>query len=241
LVNQIQWNNASLDECFKNWLADKVVKLFKGFPCIFVNSIWWAHNSGIFKDEALPSEVVAGLVLKIAKEFKLEVKEKKSRIPIMPDLLAGVSWGFFDSASQGHPPRCNVGVVLHFSSSHYVRIKYSPSRGTNTRAEFIGLWTLLEFINKKGIKKVQIFGDSKLVVDWVNRKVSMDDIRLNFLLQDIQQDLNAMEWYSCNHIYRELNSQVDALSKEALALPSGVCRIYESSEGEELVSMEFQL
>jgi len=68
------WNNASLDECFKNRLADKDVKLFEVFPCIFVNSIWWVHNSEIFKDEAFPSKFVVGLVLKIEKEFKLEVK-----------------------------------------------------------------------------------------------------------------------------------------------------------------------
>jgi len=68
----------------------------------------------------------------------------------------------------------------------------------------------------------------------------MDDIRLIFLLQNIRKDLNAMEWYSCNHIYQDLNFQVDPLSKEALALSSGTCRIYDSNEGEELVSMEFQ-
>jgi hypothetical protein len=63
----------------------------------------------------------------------------------------------------------------------------------------------------------------------------------NLLLHDILLSLNTLGRYSCHHILRELNEKADALSKEALELPSGACGIYEYIEGEELVSMEFQL
>jgi hypothetical protein len=74
---------------------------------------------------------------------------------------------------------------------------------------------------------LQMMGDSKLVVDWVNRKVLVTDIRLSMLLQNIQLSLASLDWYSCNHILRKINEKANTLSKESLALPTGACGIYE--------------
>jgi hypothetical protein len=59
-------------------------------------------------------------------------------------------------------------------------------------------------------------GDSKLVVDWALKKTKVENVCLEALLQDVSEACLSFEWLSFNHIYRELNSKFDELSKEAL-------------------------
>jgi hypothetical protein len=108
----------------------------------------------IFKNEEVPHEVLVDHIIKISKEFKLDPNEKKTRLLIMPELNQEIPWGFFVGASKGHPLRCGIGVVLFIIQNHFLHLRYAPGRGTNNRAEFITLWTLLEIAIKKGIKKL---------------------------------------------------------------------------------------
>ena len=41
---------------------------------------------------------------------------------------------------------------------------------------------------------------------------------LAHILQGIKQVYNKLDWFSCGHIYHELNTLADKLSKEALQL-----------------------
>jgi hypothetical protein len=57
------WNKDNLEECFKDWLQDRSVKLYTGLPSIFISNIWWAQNNSIFKDKLMPPEVTVTLTL----------------------------------------------------------------------------------------------------------------------------------------------------------------------------------
>jgi ribonuclease HI len=59
---------------------------------------------------------------------------------------------------------CGVGVELYINDNHYMFIKYALGIETDNRFEFIALWTLLETTIKKDVKKLQVMGDSKLVI-----------------------------------------------------------------------------
>lgn len=91
---------------------------------------------------------------------------------------------------------------------------------------------------KKGVKKLQGLGDSKLVIDWAKKKSTVADLRLGPLPKDIADAFHSFEWISFRHIYKELNAKADA--KEALSLPVGAIRFYEFNDGEEIESMELQ-
>jgi hypothetical protein len=99
----------------------------------------WSHNSIIFRDKDIPLDVIAGLVIKITKEYMVDHKVKIPRNLVMPVLDGDIPWGYFDCASEGHPPICRVGEVLFLNQSHFIYIKYAPGRGSNNRAEFITL------------------------------------------------------------------------------------------------------
>jgi hypothetical protein len=58
-------------------------------------------------------------------------------------------------------------------------------------------------VNSLNLRKVQIFGDSKVVIEWVNGKFSLHVVSLNALKTQICSFLVEMEnWFSRYHIFR---------------------------------------
>lgn len=78
--------------------------------------------------------------------------------------------------------------------------------------------SLLHFANMKCISKMQVLGDSKIVIDWANKKVTIENIKLGHILQEIQRTLQAFQWTVFMHVYCELNQKANELSKEALTM-----------------------
>lgn len=119
----------------------------------------------------MTSEVITALTLAQVPETKDQISPKQ-RIPTFHVLDYSVSWGYFDDASQGHPPSIGVGVVMFLNQNHYINIKYALGGGSNNKAELIALWTLLEAGKQKDVRKLHVLGDSKLVIDWAKGKIS---------------------------------------------------------------------
>jgi hypothetical protein len=69
------------------------------------------------------------------------------------------------------------------------------------------------------IRKLQVFSDSRVSLI-INGKVACTVCRLFPLLRQIKEFIAGLEWFKCTHIYRELNEDVDRISKEALELGS---------------------
>ena len=138
---------------------------------------------------------MTGIILNLSTEFLIDIEIKDPRVSVMLELDFGIPWGFFDGVCQGHPPVCAVGVFLCINHNHYIHVCYSPERGTNGRAEFIALRTLLEIASIKDVKKLQIMGDSKLVIDWARKKATISDVRLEPLLRDIKHSMKSFEWF----------------------------------------------
>jgi len=105
----------------------------------------------------------------------------------------------------------------------------------------VSLWTLLEAIIKQDVRKLQVMGDSKLVIEWAKHKANVHDVRLNPLLRDIKLSYQSFECLYFNHILLELNGKANDLSKEALQLPARAFGYYEFVAGEEKEAMEFRL
>jgi len=72
--------------------------------------------------------------------------------------------------------------MLFLNQAHYMHIKYAPGRHSNNKVEFIALWTLLQVEReKKGVERLQVIGDSKLVIDSASKKVNLMNIQ-SFLM-----------------------------------------------------------
>ena len=87
-------------------------------------------------------------------------------------------------------------------------------------------------VQSNQIQDIQIYGDSKVVVDWA--KFGRNTIRvphLQHLLVEIHNLKAMFRRISFAHIYRELNEEVEFLSKQALAYQPRLMEIEEVVEG----------
>jgi ribonuclease HI len=91
---------------------------------------------------------------------------------------------------------------------------------------------------EKDLRKLQVMGDSKLVIKWAQGRVNIPNIHLSNILRDIRLTFQDFEWMSLHHIPRELNSKANELSKDALEIHSGTYVYYEYKEGVEAETAE---
>ena len=57
-------------------------------------------------------------------------------------------------------------MILTIKKDNLIRLKFGIGSGTNKKEELLSLWSLLWFAKKRGVRCLQIVGDSKTVIDW---------------------------------------------------------------------------
>jgi hypothetical protein len=66
------------------------------------------------------------------------------------------------------------------------------------------------------------------VIHLAKGKISIQNINLENIMRDIKLTFQYVEWFSFQHILRELNLKADELSKEALQLQTRDFEYYKS-------------
>ena len=129
-------------------------------------------------------------------------KVKKSRSMGQSPVLV-YPCGFFNGAAAGNIG--GVGFVLLLSDSHTLGFSLGCGRSTNTRAELLTLWALLVVSKHSGIPLLTIFGDSLVIINWVNKNASLDSPCLFHWCKDIRSLMYNFSRLTIKHIYREHN------------------------------------
>ena len=94
-------------------------------------------------------------------------------------------WAFFDGANQGEPPLGGARAVIFFPSTKKMKIKFATGKASNNKAELSTLWETLKVPKNIHIQEIQIYGDSKVVIDWENEKSTIRAPHLQHLLVEI--------------------------------------------------------
>ena len=108
--------------------------------------------------------------------------------------------------------RMRYMVCLHFPSSHNVA-KYE--------ALINGLCITVEL----GIRRLDVRGDSELVIDQVMKESSCHDAKMATYYQEVHRLEDKFDGLELNHIPRWLNEAADALAKMASGqelVPTGI-------------------
>ena len=58
------------------------------------------------------------------------------------------------------------GGVVYLTDDKKLEIKFAPGRASNDKVELSALWEVLRIAINKQMKKIQLFGDSKMVIEW---------------------------------------------------------------------------
>jgi probable phosphoglycerate mutase len=130
-----------------------------------------------------------------------------------------------DGAARGNPGPASLGAVLIDGSrsdaldplaSPDATISEALGHQTNNVAEWTGVVRALELAQRLGAKKVDLFLDSKLIVEQLHGRWRVKDAKLQPLWADAKAILAGFARWSATHVPRAQNSAADALANEAL-------------------------
>jgi len=95
----------------------------------------------------------------------------------------------------------------------------------------MALKLLLLLALEMNIRRIQVYGDSLVVINWAKGIQDCHIMRLNPILEEVHRIINEFEYVMFSHVYRELNRSVNFLSKEAARIQQGSWQI-ENIKGE---------
>jgi ribonuclease HI/exonuclease III len=130
---------------------------------------------------------------------------------------------FFDGASKGNPGVAGAGGVI-YSPKGFTKDCFCWGLGqkTNNQAEMLGLIKACHIAREKGIKDLQVFGDSEIIIKNLNKETRFSNASLNKILDRLKrvlQDFNSCKLY---HILRTSNTEADQMANKGSILMKGL-------------------
>lgn len=150
--------------------------------------------------------------------FDTESPAQKSRQP------AGYAVMYCDGACSGNPGKSGIGVFISLTDDDALLLgrdrEYRLSRyigiATNNIAEYSALIKGLEKARLLGIKKLNIFLDSELLVRQMNGVYKVRNNKLIPLFERANDLLKNFDKCTITHVRRELNKEADSLARKAV-------------------------
>ena len=131
--------------------------------------------------------------------------------------------------------------MIHLSVSYSISFTLGCGISTNTRSELLALWALLTVTCHLGIPLITIYGDSLVIISWVNRIASLNAPNMIHQCDDILSLLQHVPLVTIKHIYCEHNQQADSLSKQDLLLDPRFGNFTKSLDGMIIDHGDYQL
>ena len=123
---------------------------------------------------------------------------------------------YCDGASRSNPGEASYGVSINLNNKEIDTLKEYIGIATNNVAEYRGLIAALEYCVKNNINDVEIYLDSLLVVQQVNKEFKVKSKKLGDLYSYSLTLIEKIKNIDVIHIRREYNKRADELANEAL-------------------------
>ena len=122
---------------------------------------------------------------------------------------------YCDGASSGNPGHAGIGAFLEVTSSdEQYRISEYIGIATNNVAEYTALIKGLEKALSLGIKRLDVFLDSELIVRQLNGVYKVKNKNLLPLFAKSKNYLDEFDLVNVSHVRRELNQEADNLARK---------------------------
>ena len=215
------WTGNSVSSCLKNWCLKGEVKHTRSLPIMVLWFIWKAINKSYFDDLVLTPFHVASLSLGLLSSFHQDKIVVRIR-PVVEEVIdKSYPWVYFDGSTVGDPKICGVGGFLFISDENFFTFKVGLGIGTNNYAELLGLKLLLTLSLDNNFKKLQIFCDSQLVINWVSGKYRVQIVQLAQIFIEVNRLDDMFDSVDFLHIYHECNTLANILAKDGANVLSG--------------------
>jgi ribonuclease HI len=139
---------------------------------------------------------------------------------------------FFDGATLSTGFCCGAGGTFKMHPEWTTKWYLCCGRGSNTKAELLGLWATLLIASYWSLDHIQVFGDSKVIIDWINGKCDLHSSHVEGWKPKTQLMARSFSDITFRHLPRSFNSEADALSKRALSHEVGRLYIFHSDRGQ---------
>jgi len=218
----MSWRYTTLTSCFDRWST--VHKRFKSLPLFICWGVWLLRNGILFEDRVLNWVITGIKILSLFKDFIKGLQPRKIRVDRLLDTDFELV-GFFDGAAVSGRGGC--GFILYLNRNHVFHGWTGLLNSTNNLAEIFAVWTLLHWARILNLNNFKIFGDSRLVINWLNGTSHIQAKNLVHHCSNIRTLVALFDQVSFQHVYRQHNMIADRLSKKGLASPEGLLQIEE--------------
>lgn len=123
---------------------------------------------------------------------------------------------FCDGASRSNPGDASIGVSISLDGKEIHTISREIGIATNNEAEYQALIDGLNYCIENSINEVDVFLDSKLVIEQVNKNYKVKAHNLKEFNSQVENMIKEFKYIEFNHIYREDNKRADQLANLAL-------------------------
>ena len=121
--------------------------------------------------------------------------------------------------------------MIYLNENHYFSFSLGCGCSTNTRAELLAFWAVLRVSLMMGLPIHLIYGDSMVIISWLNGFSTLDIPSLMHWCDDTKEMLQLVPLMIFKHTFCAHNMLADDLSKQALNLDMGHGSFFESFDG----------
>ena len=123
---------------------------------------------------------------------------------------------YCDGASRSNPGEASLGVSVQKNNIEVDYLYRKIGIASNNVAEYQALIEGLKYCILNSIDVVEIFLDSKLIVEQMNKNYKVKSKNLINLFNEAQQLTSQIRSVKLTHIRRENNKRADELANKAL-------------------------
>lgn len=124
---------------------------------------------------------------------------------------------YSDGVARGNPGLAGAGAVLVEPSGQVVdRLGKFLGTQTNNFAEYSGLLLGLKRAQELGVREVEVFADSELMIRQLGGRYQVKSTSLRPLYEEALRLLNDFERVKLVHVPREMNRAADEMSNRAI-------------------------
>ncbi|WP_054870020.1 ribonuclease HI family protein [Caloranaerobacter sp. TR13] len=122
-----------------------------------------------------------------------------------------------DGGSRGNPGLAGIGIVIYDESNNIV-LELSQYIGvqTNNVAEYKALVRALELSYEMGIKDIELYMDSELVVKQIKGEYKVRNERMKPFYEMANSLISQFDNFNIYHVRREKNKRADELANLAM-------------------------
>lgn len=121
---------------------------------------------------------------------------------------------------------------IKLSQYERIHIYWNGGPGSNNKAELMALWGGLYVAADLQILNPCFYGDSKNAIGWITGSVHLRISDLQGWRRRAHRLWQILNFPPINHIYREVNTRADALSKKGISAEFGLMYIHQYRDGQ---------